>query len=155
MHPDTQKYREKIKTYRGLILFALFVYFALQNLSLIWDIAMRLLSILTPFLIGGGIAFVLNILVSRIEDLLRFTPIRPRLMRIISVISSLLIFALVIGCFLFVIIPHLSTSVENIIEQLPRAVGDFVAWINQMAEKYPQLRTLAESASIENLSNLN
>ena len=62
---------------------------------------MRLLSILTPFLIGGGIAFVLNILVSRIEDLLRFTPIRPRLMRIISVISSLLIFALVIGCFLF------------------------------------------------------
>ena len=93
MHPDTQKYREKIKTYRGLILFALFVYFALQNLSLIWDIAMRLLSILTPFLIGGGIAFVLNILVSRIEDLLRFTPIRPRLMRIISVISSLLIFA--------------------------------------------------------------
>ena len=96
MHPDTQKYREKIKTYRGLILFALFVYFALQNLSLIWDIAMRLLSILTPFLIGGGIAFVLNILVSRIEDLLRFTPIRPRLMRIISVISSLLIFALVI-----------------------------------------------------------
>ena len=113
MHPDTQKYREKIKTYRGLILFALFVYFALQNLSLIWDIAMRLLSILTPFLIGGGIAFVLNILVSRIEDLLRFTPIRPRLMRIISVISSLLIFALVIGCFLFVIIPHLYIGREH------------------------------------------
>ena len=42
---------KRIKTYRGLILFALFVYFALQNLSLIWDIAMRLLSILT-FLIG-------------------------------------------------------------------------------------------------------
>ena len=155
MQPDTQKTREKIKTYRGLVLFALVVYFALQNISLFWDVAMRLLSILTPFLIGGGIAFVLNILVSRIEDLLRFTPMRPRLMRIISVVSALLIFALIIGCFLFVIIPHLSTSIENIIEQLPRAASDFVAWINEMAKKYPQLRTLAESASIENLSSLN
>ena len=97
MQPDTQKTREKIKTYRGLVLFALVVYFALQNISLFWDVAMRLLSILTPFLIGGGIAFVLNILVSRIEDLLRFTPMRPRLMRIISVVSALLIFALIIA----------------------------------------------------------
>ena len=154
MRPDNN-YREKMKMYRNLIIFGLLVYFGLQNISLLWDIFMHILSILTPFLIGGCLAFVLNILVNKIEDLLKFTALRASVKRLIAVIGSLCVFFLVIVCFLFVVIPHISASIENIFMQLPTVTNDFVNWLNQLAENNPNLRAIVESASITGLTNLN
>ncbi|MFR9254346.1 MAG: hypothetical protein ACLVJ6_01750 [Merdibacter sp.] len=58
---------------------------------------------------------MLNILVNKIEELLGYTSLRQSLKRTISVIGALLVFFLVIACFLFVVIPHISASIENII----------------------------------------
>lgn len=154
MRPD-MNYREKMKMYRNLIVFGLIIYFGLQNISLIWAIIMRILSVFTPFLIGGAFAFVLNILVNKIEDLLKFTSLRASIKRWIAVIGSLLIFFVVIICFLFVVIPHISASIENIIMQLPSAANDFVNWFNKLAQNNPKLQAIAESSSIAGLTDLN
>lgn len=153
MRPDNN-YREKMKMYRNLIVFGLFVYFGLQNISLLWDVFMHFLSILTPFLIGGCLAFVLNILVNKIEDLLKFTTLRASVKRLIAVIGSLCVFFLVIVCFLFVVIPHISASIENIFMQLPTVTNDFVNWLNHLAENNPKLQAVVDSASITGLANL-
>lgn len=154
MRPDAS-YREKMKMYRNLILFGLLVYFGLQNISLLWDIVKYILSILTPFLIGGGLAFVLNILVNKIEELLNFTSLRASIKRMLSVIGALFVFFLVIVCFLFVVIPHISASIENIFMQLPSVTNDFVNWLNRLAQDNPKWTAIVESASISGLADLN
>ena len=97
MRPETNL-KEKLKMYRSLILFGLLIFYGLQNIPMLWNIFMRILSILTPFFIGGGFAFVLNILVNKIEELLGYTSLRQSLKRTISVIGALLVFFLVIAC---------------------------------------------------------
>ena len=154
MRPDTGQ-REKLKMYRGLILFGLLVFYGLQNIPLLWEIFMRALSILTPFFIGGGLAFVLNILVNKIEEVLGYTSLRQSVKRLISVFGSLLVFFLVIVCLMFIVIPHISASVENIIMQLPSAANDFVNWLTKLAQDNPQLKAIVESASISGLTELN
>ena len=138
MRPETNL-KEKLKMYRSLILFGLLIFYGLQNIPMLWNIFMRILSILTPFFIGGGFAFVLNILVNKIEELLGYTSLRQSLKRTISVIGALLVFFLVIACFLFVVIPHISASIENIIRTLPSAANDFVNWLTRLAQDNPRL----------------
>ena len=152
--PFKEYSKEKMWFYRSLILFGLILFYGLQNIPTLWMIFMRFLSVLTPFFIGGALAFVLNILVVKIECLLKYTSIRPSMMRKISVFGSLLIFVVIFGCLLFVVIPHISASIENIIQQIPQAASDFVVWFNKISYNNPQLQALAESASISNLANL-
>ncbi len=152
--PFKEYSKEKMRFYRSLILFGLILFYGLQNIPTLWMIFMRFLSVLTPFFIGGALAFVLNILVVKIECLLKYTSIRPSMMRKISVFGSLLIFVVIFGCLLFVVIPHISASIENIIQQIPQAESDFVVWFNKISYNNPQLQALAESASISNLANL-
>ena len=152
--PFKEYSKEKMRFYRSLILFGLILFYGLQNIPTLWMIFMRFLSVLTPFFIGGALAFVLNILVVKIECLLKYTSIRPSMMRKISVFGSLLIFVVIFGCLLFVVIPHISASIENIIQQIPQAASDFVVWFNKISYNNPQLQALAESASISNLANL-
>ena len=154
MRPETN-FKEKLKMYRSLILFGLLIFYGLQNIPMLWNIFMRILSILTPFFIGGGFAFVLNILVNKIEELLGYTSLRQSLKRTISVIGALLVFFLVIACFLFVVIPHISASIENIIRTLPSAANDFVNWLTRLAQDNPRLLSIVESASISGLTELN
>ncbi|MFR9254347.1 MAG: hypothetical protein ACLVJ6_01755 [Merdibacter sp.] len=54
MRPETNL-KEKLKMYRSLILFGLLIFYGLQNIPMLWNIFMRILSILTPFFIGGGL----------------------------------------------------------------------------------------------------
>ena len=105
--PFKEYSKEKMRFYRSLILFGLILFYGLQNIPTLWMIFMRFLSVLTPFFIGGALAFVLNILVVKIECLLKYTSIRPSMMRKISVFGSLLIFVVIFGCLLFVVIPHI------------------------------------------------
>ena len=154
MRPETNL-KEKLKMYRSLILFGLLIFYGLQNIPMLWNIFMRILSILTPFFIGGGFAFVMNILVNKIEELLGYTSLRQSLKRTISVIGALLVFFLVIACFLFVVIPHISASIENIIRTLPSAANDFVNWLTRLAQDNPRLLSIVESASISGLTELN
>ena len=67
--PFKEYSKEKMRFYRSLILFGLILFYGLQNIPTLWMIFMRFLSVLTPFFIGGALAFVLNILVVKIECL--------------------------------------------------------------------------------------
>lgn len=75
--PFKEYSKEKMRFYRSLILFGLILFYGLQNIPTLWMIFMRFLSVLTPFFIGGALAFVLNILVVKIECLLKYTSIGP------------------------------------------------------------------------------
>ena len=53
--------KHNLKKIRGLILFTIFVLVALQNYGILFAGLKLLISILTPFLVGGLIALILNI----------------------------------------------------------------------------------------------
>lgn len=53
--------KENLKKIRGLIVFTVILLIALWNYSLILDVLGQGVGIVYPFLLGGAIAFVINV----------------------------------------------------------------------------------------------
>ena len=60
--------KENLKKIRGLIVFTVILLIALWNYSLILDVLGQGVGIVYPFLLGGAIAFVINVPMSFFEE---------------------------------------------------------------------------------------
>ena len=65
--PPMQLDKETMKKIRWLIAFAVLLYLGVQNLNIVISTFKVLLSFLFPFIIGFGIAFILNVPMKFIE----------------------------------------------------------------------------------------
>lgn len=97
----------------GVILFVL-----LMNYQWVFDLLGVLVKILLPFIIGGIIAFILNVIVKMLEDkLLSKMKVGKRA---ISIISSLVIVFGFIVILLFILIPQLKNAGLIFIDNIPQ-----------------------------------
>ena len=60
--------KETIRKIRGLIIYAVIVVMIVWNYKVFFSLLRYTLNIILPFLIGGGIAFVLNVPMHFIEE---------------------------------------------------------------------------------------
>ena len=142
-----------MKNYIILILIGIFSYWGLNNLDLLWNIIKTIYKVLEPFILGGIIAFVLNIPATKIENFLK-SHIKNKkssgLIRIISIISSLSIFLLVILFIAFLLIPEL------LLNNIPNLINNIQTFIIDLLDKYPEIQTeiktmFNESGSASNI----
>ena len=114
--------REDLKKWMFLILFGVLSYFLVNNLILLWNIIVTIFNVFLPFILGGAIAFILNIPMTKIENFIlkrvKNDKLKP-LIRIVSIALSLIIFVLIIGSVLFLLIPELVENIESLINNIP------------------------------------
>lgn len=136
-----------MKNYIILILIAVFSYWGLNNLTLLGNILKTIYNVLLPFILGGVIAFILNIPAKKIEDfLLKHNKKKQNkgLIRAISIIISLLIFLLIISFIAFLLIPELVENIELLLSNIPNLVSDIQKFILKLLDKYPDIQTEIE-----------
>lgn len=118
-----------------LLTYGLVLYFVLYHLEEVLRIIGMLGQILTPFLIGGALAFVLNIPMGFFErKVLTWdgNARTKRLKRPVSLILSLICAIAVIWLVIFLVVPELIHTVEMIVEQIPESVENFRAWLSAL-----------------------
>ena len=134
-----------------LVIFSGIAFFcALQNLRLVFAACKGLIGILAPFLLGGAIAFILNVPMRAIE---RYLAPRNRKMdafrRPLSLLLTLLAFAGVIGLACNVIGPGIKDAVLTLAEQLPHAYDRFYAQRLTLENYLPQLEAFVVDLNID------
>lgn len=101
------------------------IYTAAQHVGSIWNCLGLLLGILEPFLLGAGVAFILNVPMRFFEKkLLAGLSKHPRLAGLRRPLSLLLVavlVALVVYAVMSLLIPELINTVESIVRALPKA----------------------------------
>ena len=130
-----------------IVLIGIGCYWALNNFQIILDIFNSILAVIMPFLLGIMIAFILNVLMIRIEKILsrfildkKYTSFK----RVISIIVSLLIVIGVIGIIITLIIPELTNAIKVIVKSFPETFEQLQVWINQNGNSFPQLETFKQ-----------
>ena len=91
------------------------------------------ISILTPFIYGFIIAYLLRPLSLKIESFLRKTlklPQNPA--RLIAILISLFLLLFIIAWFLATILPQIVTSIASLVSSLPAAISSFETWLKGM-----------------------
>ena len=129
--------KENMRKLRELILFTIIILIALWNYLLIFEAIRFVFGIVFPFLLGGAIAFVLNVPMNFLEEKLfrnRFVrdkkPFR-KLARPMSLILTLIIVIGVVVLVMFVVIPELGKTLIS----LGRTIRHFVPEAQRFLEE--------------------
>ena len=133
--------KEEMRKWITIIIIAVFSYWFATNIDLILNILTKLVTALKPFILGLITAFILNIPMTKIENILNKVIKNDKgKVRIISIVISLVIFISIIGFVLLLLIPEIIESIENLIKIAPSIINDIETWTINLLDKYPDLQ---------------
>lgn len=145
--------KENTKKIIFIIAIGIIIYLGLQNLGLIWGGVQNILKILSPFILGACIAFVLNVIVNLIENKWiknrKKNKIIERIKRPVSIFLSMLILFAVIFFVIFLVIPGLISTIDSIKTYIPGIATNVQNWIYDMTDSYPQINDMIRSVNID------
>lgn len=132
-----------------VILTGILVFLMAYNFSATVAFFKKVISILTPFIIGLAIAYVLCPVMLMFEQKL-FLPLLKkrkikkvnRICRVLSIIFTLVFTILIISALFSMLIPQLSTSIENIINNFQAYYNNFNKWLSTIIDDNPMLQKI-------------
>ena len=129
------------KTLRSLgllVLSLILVYWLLHDISTVKVFLKAGLDILSPFIIGSVLAFIINVPMRAFEGLLKKIP-NNMLRRVIALLLTLIAVALVVTLVFVLLIPQLTDTVQSLIPKLQSFVLQVEAWIKQFLTEHPEV----------------
>ncbi len=120
--------RDNLKKIRGLILFTIFVLVALWNYELVFNGIKFVWGVISPFVLGGVIAFIVNIPMRFFEEKLfdkakvKKKKWAEKLARPLSLVLALLLIIGIIATVVLIVIPELGNTLLN----LGKTIQDFI-----------------------------
>ncbi len=140
---------EDFKKYFWLITYGIVLFVLLMNSGWIFEFLGIIGKILLPFIIGGIIAFILNVLMKYIEEHLLYKMNRGK--RAVSIILSLLAVFGFIAILLFILIPQVKNAGMIFVENMP----EYHETIISLGEKIGLSESQLEVLSLEDDKLLN
>ncbi|WP_069286427.1 AI-2E family transporter [Aerococcus urinaeequi] len=119
--------------------------YLVQAVSMIW-------SVIFPLILGGMIAFVLNLLMTWIEKYLYPNAKNKYLKgsrRPVAIILAILIVCLVIAATVVIVVPQLASAVMTLIDVIPEAIQNLTDWFNRQEALVPLVNELANQVDID------
>lgn len=145
---------KRIKNAIVLITYAIILLFLLENIEGVESVFRKMLAVFSPFIIGGAMAFILNNPMMFIENRIfgNRSPLRNlsiKIKRPISYIVTLVLVVAVIIIILFLVIPELIYTVQEIGRKLPRVWKDIQGFVAANLRDNPQVVEWINSIDID------
>ena len=122
----------------GLLAFAIVLIWALWNYNASLHLLGGLYNILLPFIIGGCMAFIVNVLMTKLEVYWRRYlkhSVVSRFERTVCLLLSLVLIIGFLAFFVLTIVPELHASMKLLVKMLPPALAKLDAYLQQKAQE--------------------
>ena len=122
----------------GLLAFAIVLIWALWNYSASLHLLGGLYHILLPFIIGGCMAFIVNVLMTKLEKYWRKYlkhSVVSRFERPACLLMSLVLIIGFLAFFVLTIVPELHASMKLLVKMLPPALAKLDVYLQQKAQE--------------------
>lgn len=129
--------QENIRKIKEIILFTAVIIVCLWKYETVLDILFFLLNILTPFILGGAIAFVLNVPMNFVqrhlfdEERIKKSKVLQKMARPVSMILVLIAVFGIVAIVMFILIPQLGETFAN----LGRSIQAFIPQLQEWAAR--------------------
>ena len=147
--------KENLKEIRGLIVFTVILLIALWNYSLILDVLGQGVGIVYPFLLGGAIAFVINVPMSFFEEklfqnqMMKNKKVAQRLARPVSLIITLIVVVSVIGLVVFGVLPKLGDTFISIGKGIQSFMPKAQSWAEEIFHNNKEIKEWLDSLTLD------
>lgn len=142
--------RETKKHILEIVAFAIVFYCAIMHLNIVWSILRGLFHLFLPFILGGCIAFVLNVPMKQIEKyLFRKNEKWQRMRRVAAYILTLAAVIGILTLALTVILPELVTTAKMLGNQIPAALTVLQDWFHENVGTWPSAAAFIEDSELD------
>lgn len=158
--------KENTKQILKIVIIAIIVLVALLNISSVWNIVKVFLDILSPFIWGLAIAFILNIFMSFYENKLlkensknknekahskntRKVKENKNFKRPFSITLSIITIIAVISIILILIIPQFVEVISNLVKNIPRYLEDLKSFAIDITDRIPEINNFIQNINID------
>ena len=142
--------KKHVKTLILVIFAAILFYLGVQNIRLVIGGAGWIFGVISPFVLGAVIAFIVNVPMSRIEYHLfekRGSKIKGQ--RGISFLVTLALVLTALVIVVYIVVPQLADTIKMIAVQLPGAFEATKDWMLTKMSYWDDLRLLLEKITID------
>lgn len=140
--------RKTLRKITFIIAGAILLNWALQNMSPIGGFLGYIMNIITPFIVGFCIAFILNAPMRAIEG--KLSSLRhPTLRRLVSLLLTIVIMISVIMMVMLIIIPELVKTIETLIDKLPGFVDRATLLGEKISSELPNLEVWLSNLDLD------
>lgn len=147
--------KENMKKIRWLITFAILLYLGVQNLDIVINTAQVLLGFLFPFIIGFGIAFILNVPMKFIEHHLFGKALKQnkkaarKMARPISLVLAICFVLCIVVIVMLVVVPELAATFISIGKRIEENIPAIQKWIDNMFGNNPEIVKWTKSLELD------
>lgn len=147
-----------VKKIMLIITFTVLLFVGVQHFDVVLDTVGWAFAILSPFIMGGCIAFVLNVPLCLFENTIfrkgktknRFV---NKIRRPISILLSIILVVSIVFTVIFLIIPELGTTFKSLIQTVQDFVPEVQNWVETKAavllEQYPEIEQYMSGVAID------
>lgn len=150
--------KENMKKIRWLIVFAVLLYLGVQNLGVVLKYVKILWGLILPFVLGGTMAFVLNVPMAFIERHL-FGKVKEkqdkkgkaarRMARPVSLVLAIVLVVLAILIVVLVVAPELGRTLVSVVKRVEEEVPVVQKWLTDTFQSDSEIVKWAETIKIE------
>lgn len=143
--------KKQVGTYCVIGLIAAAVCLFLKNADRFAAILSLAFSAAAPLLVGCVIAYVLNILLKRIEGFWFPGTKRKLLLKLrrpVCILLSFLALALIMTGVVYLVVPELVSSIRLIADEIPPVIEEIRLWAIAHLEEMPEIQTYLENSDI-------
>ena len=143
-----------VKKIRELIVFTAFLVAALWKFDVMLDVLKEIWRILFPFVLGGVIAFVINVPMSFLEKKI-FTKVKKenkaigKLARPISLLLTIVLVAGVIALVMFWVIPQLTRTMGTLVMSISDFIPQMQSWIREFSHNNQEIMKLVDQIQFQ------
>lgn len=147
--------KENMRRIRELIVFTLVIMIGLWKYTVVLDILKFILNIIFPFLLGGAIAFGLNVPMRFLEEKIfrnekaKKNKMLQKLARPLSLVLTIVIVIGVIALVLFVVIPELGSTILLLGTSIQDFVPKVQKWCEELFNSNKEIMAWADSLDMD------
>lgn len=139
------------KTYRNIflgVIGCIVLYWILHETERVDSVLSSINNLLSPFVVGAGLAFIANVPLRFFERLLKRISNRG-LRRSLAIVITLVAVLLVLSLVFWLLIPQLILTVEAFFSVLPGFISDVQSMITNFLDKHPKIMEYISSLNID------
>ncbi len=149
-----KEYRKQAQFYTYIISLITLIALVVIYIEKIGVFVSWIFSILFPFILGIGLAFVFNVISNGILNGMQrlfHMNITHRKRTVVNVFTILFVLFL-IGLFIFQIVPQIFFSLAQILNNLPDTIDRINELLESLAERFPSLQGFVSTIDLEHMS---
>lgn len=137
--------KDNMKKIMLLIVFTILILVGVTNVDKVWGVIKILLNIIFPFILGGAIAFIINMPMRCIEKNIfrrgseKYQKAVKKIARPVSLVLSLVLILAVVVLVFFVVVPQLGDTVIRLSNDIRQFWPQVQEWAIRLFENNPEV----------------